>query len=36
MVFVRDLISWLNFHAKRFKVSRTKFYVDTHKLKYIL
>lgn len=36
MVFIRDFISWINFSAKRFKLHRTKYYIDTHKLKYIL
>jgi len=31
MAFYRDIISRINFTAKRFKLFRSKYYTDTHK-----
>lgn len=31
MAFLRDIISWLNFNAKRIIYRRPKYFVDVHK-----
>lgn len=36
MVIFRDIISWVNYNAKRLKPSRPCYQLDVHKLNYLL